>query len=104
MDRIYDDELPESERQPACVMTCPTHARFFGDLDDPQSEAATLVRERGGEQLMPELGYNPTNIYLRPRETAKAPAHDAPPKPELADDGQSLAARVKNWVNRAVTR
>ena len=104
VDRIYDDELPEQERQPACVMTCPTHARFFGDFDDPQSEVATLVRERGGEQLMPELGYNPTNIYLRPRETAKTPMHDAPPKPELADDGESLASKVKNWVNRAVAR
>ena len=27
VDRIYDEALPERERQPACVLACPTHAR-----------------------------------------------------------------------------
>ena len=62
VDRIYDEQLPESERQPACVLTCPTSSRVFGDFDDPK-----LTRERAGQQLMPELGYNPVNTYLPPR-------------------------------------
>jgi len=73
VDRIYDEALPVEDRQPACVLTCPTHARFFGDLDDPDSEVSTLVRERGGESMMPELGYAPVNKYLPPRNRTPAP-------------------------------
>ena len=67
VDRIYDEQLPEAERQPACVLTCPTSSRVFGDFDDPDSEVSRLTRERAGQQLMPELGYNPVNTYLPPR-------------------------------------
>jgi Fe-S-cluster-containing dehydrogenase component len=69
VDRIYDDSLPENERKPACVMACPTSARLFGDVNDPDSEAAVAIRERGGYQLMPEWGTRPANHYLPRRKT-----------------------------------
>ncbi len=97
IDRIYDEELPQEERQPACVMTCPAHARFFGDYDDPNSEVSKLTRERGGQPLMPELGYKPTNMYLPSREPVRVQSHEAPPKVGLID-------KVKDWVNRSVSR
>ena len=50
-------------------MACPTRARLFGDVNDPDSEAAIAIRERGGYQLMPEWGTKPANHYLPRRKT-----------------------------------
>lgn len=69
VDRIYDQNLPPDERKPACVMSCPTNARLFGDIHDPTSEVSLAIRERGGYQLMPEWGTKPANHYLPRRKT-----------------------------------
>ena len=50
--------------EPACVITCPTDARIFGDLDDPDSKPSTLIRERNGQQPLAELGTNPSVYYV----------------------------------------
>jgi Fe-S-cluster-containing dehydrogenase component len=67
IDRIYNETFAPEERQPACVATCPAGARHFGDLGDSQSDVSKLVAVRGGYDLMPEMGYAPTNKYLPPR-------------------------------------
>ena len=67
VDRIYNDNIPEAERVPSCVRTCPAGARHFGDLGDPDSDVSKLVAERGGFDLMPEQGTKPVNKYLPPR-------------------------------------
>ena len=74
VDRIYNENLPEEDRQPACVRTCPAGARHFGDLSDPESDVSQLVAERGGMDLMPEQGTKPVNKYLppRPRDAARS--------------------------------
>ena len=68
VDRIDNADLPEVDRIPACVRTCPTGARHFGDLADPASPVSRLVAERGGIDLMPEQGTRPVNKYLPPRD------------------------------------
>jgi len=70
IDRITDTSLDESERKPACVLACPTSARIFGDVHDPESDASKAIREEGGYQLQPEWGTRPANHYL-PRRKQK---------------------------------
>jgi Fe-S-cluster-containing dehydrogenase component len=53
--------------EPACVTTCPTYARVFGDLDDPGSEINKAIQAAGqGHTLRPELGLKPKVIYVNP--------------------------------------
>ncbi|UZX16649.1 4Fe-4S dicluster domain-containing protein [Thermus sp. PS18] len=55
----------EQGRLPACVETCPTFCRTFGDLDDPESPVSRALREAGRvDVLRPELGTKPKLFYL----------------------------------------
>lgn len=69
VDRIYDTSIPEDRRKPACVIACPTSARLFGDVSDPDSDVSKAIRERAGYALMPEWGTRPANHYLPRRKT-----------------------------------
>ena len=97
IDRIYNENLPEHERVPACVATCPTNARHFGDLGDPDSAVSRLVASRGGYDLMPEMGYRPVNKYLPPRPRTPVDA----PAPPPAEAGEN---RLLRWVDRLLSR
>jgi Fe-S-cluster-containing dehydrogenase component len=101
IDRIYNQNLPEHERVPACVSTCPASARHFGDLGDPDSDVSRLVAERGGFDLMPEMGYGPVNKYLPPRPRATL---SPPPLPRPTEATGGVAGRLLSWVDRALSR
>ena len=64
-DRIDNEALPERDRKPACVLACPTSARLFGDVHDPESDVSRAIRERGGYQLMPEWARGRRTITCR---------------------------------------
>jgi tetrathionate reductase subunit B len=49
--------------EPACVVTCPTKTRIFGDLNDPQSEVSRAVKEKKLVRVVaPHINTRP-NIY-----------------------------------------
>ena len=96
VDRIYNENLPEEDRKPACVRSCPTGARHFGDFADPDSKVSRLSAERGGFALMPEMGTNPVNRYLPPR---KKDALDASPLAPLLD---IKATGFAGWLDRVL--
>lgn len=100
IDRIYNENLPQESRVPACVSTCPAGARSFGDLGDPNSDVSKLVAARGGYDLMPEQGCKPVNKYLPPRP-AKRASRDTELEPVTDGDAAGLLAR---WVDRVLSR
>jgi Fe-S-cluster-containing dehydrogenase component len=54
----------DRDATPACVNNCPVKARWFGDLDDPNSRLSILIRQRKGFQLHPEFGTDPSVYYI----------------------------------------
>lgn len=49
--------------KPACVEVCPTGARMFGDLSDPNSEVSKFSSQNRVNVLKPHLGTQPKLVY-----------------------------------------
>jgi tetrathionate reductase subunit B len=49
---------------PACVETCPAKVRIFGDLNDPKSKLAEVLRTRQYRMKKAEAGTGPQLYYL----------------------------------------
>lgn len=50
--------------RPACVDICVGRARYFGDLDDPNSEVSQVLASREHKALQEEAGTGPSVFYL----------------------------------------
>jgi tetrathionate reductase subunit B len=50
---------------PACVTTCPTKARVFGDIKDSKSDAARLLKQNKTKQVVnPDSNTDPNIYYI----------------------------------------
>lgn len=58
------ERIDRGER-PACMDICLAAARYFGDLDDPESDIAKVLAEREYEQLKAEEGTGPNVYFLK---------------------------------------
>lgn len=81
--------------RPACVVACPTDARIFGDLDDPESHISTyIVNQRESTQrepfhLLPQCGTKPAGCYLGPMAQQKSATLGQPAPEWSAPAGDS---------------
>lgn len=57
-------DFRSDEYVPACVQTCTGKARFFGDLDNPESTVSQLAQSRRAFRLLEDAGTHPKVIYL----------------------------------------
>lgn len=61
----------DREATPACVNHCSAKAMYFGDLNDPQSSVARMIRENQTLCLQESLGTGPNVYYICEPESLK---------------------------------
>jgi phenylacetyl-CoA:acceptor oxidoreductase subunit 1 len=61
----------DADATPACVVACPTGARIFGDLTDPNSNVSRILADHPHYRLREEMGTRP-HVYYLPVEEAQS--------------------------------
>ena len=103
VDRIYNENLPEEDREPACVRTCPANARHFGDYADPISNVSVMSRDRGAVPLFDEQATKPVNRYLPPRPKADIQTDgDIDILAPLLETTPSPSKSLLGWLDKAL--
>jgi len=66
-------QLQAIAEQPACVKACAAKARFFGDMNDLDSEVSQVSREAGDENVhsLTDVGNHPRTRYILHPKTAE---------------------------------
>lgn len=66
LDAAQDGRQPgvDPDATPACVFSCIANAIYFGDLEDPESEVAGLLKKHRTVRLLEELAIDPSVYYI----------------------------------------
>jgi Fe-S-cluster-containing dehydrogenase component len=64
----------DPQATPACVVACPTTARIFGDMNDPESPISVALAEaKVTLRLREELSTEPRVYYIPPDSHSNNP-------------------------------
>jgi Fe-S-cluster-containing dehydrogenase component len=74
---LDEDDPATKEHTPACVRVCPPKARYFGDLDNPDSKVNKLIGDKRGVRLLDHTGNKPQVYYLSGGAGAAVPSSRA---------------------------
>ncbi len=90
--------------EPACVATCPSNAKFFGDLEDREGVVHRLVFHEGARRMESDsVSVGPNVYYLgRPEHLDLVQKTFAPREPELLAAGETWRRVLKPLVLGAV--
>jgi len=97
-------ERLERGLQPACVLTCTAHAKYFGDLEDSSGEVFRMVYEQGANRLQTsQVAIGPNVYYLGDRPHVELAFAQFPPRaPRMAASGDLWRNVLKPLVLAAV--
>ena len=89
---------------PACVATCPAHAKYFGDLEDRSSNVFRMVFDKGARRVeSEEVAVGPNVYYLGKIAHLDHVAASFPPRqPRLLAAGEAWSRILKPLVLTAV--
>ncbi len=78
----FCQHLVDQGQTPACVTTCQGRARIFGDLNDPNSDVAKLIKEYKAQNnvLLPDEDTDPHVFYIDPDNVLTATYRKREPK------------------------
>jgi len=94
----------EQGLQPACVLTCPSNAKTFGDLEDSKSTVFSMVYRQGAHRMTsPEVAIGPNVYYLgKPEHIELATTTFPVERPRTIAAGRVWSAVAKKVVYLAV--
>lgn len=97
-------ERLERGLQPACVLTCIAHAKYFGDLEDSNGEVFRMVYEQGARRLQTtQVAIGPNVFYLGKKQHVELAFAQFPPRaPRMATSGEFWSRLLKPVVLAAV--
>ena len=90
--------------QPACVQTCLADARIFGDLDDPNSDVAKLVKQGAVGLTSAHVQIGPNSRYMGNKRDMALLMKQAPDEMPEANLRRTMMAQMLKPAMKSVSK